>query len=94
MTLMSKAKVHIYIFFLSKTKKNILIEEKIQEKEEIQEKEKKPREANVVTFAQASLIYIRYLPIKKKKKENSFEYLLVELLKLFCVSMCLQHLNT
>ena len=31
-------------FFLSETKKNILIEEKIQKKEEIQEKEKKPRE--------------------------------------------------
>ena len=41
---MSKAKVHIYIFFLSKTKKNILIEEKIQEKEKIQKKEKKARE--------------------------------------------------
>ena len=31
-------------FFLSETKKNILIEENIQEKEKIQKKEKKPRE--------------------------------------------------
>ena len=35
---------NIISFFLSETKKNILIEEKIQEKEEIQEKEKKTRE--------------------------------------------------
>ena len=34
----------IFIFFISETKKNILIEEKIQEKEEIQQKEKKTRE--------------------------------------------------
>ena len=41
-----KYQLHIYFYFifLSKTKKNILIEEKIQEKEEIQEKEKKPKE--------------------------------------------------
>ena len=37
-------KAEIFFFFLSKTKKNILIEEKIQEKEKIQKKEKKARE--------------------------------------------------
>ena len=33
-----------FFFFLSETKKNILIEEKIQEKEKLQKKEKKARE--------------------------------------------------
>ena len=33
-----------FFFFWSETKKNILIEEKIQEKEKLQKKEKKPRE--------------------------------------------------
>ena len=33
-----KANTFFFSFFLSETKKNILIEEKIQEKEEIQEK--------------------------------------------------------
>ena len=40
---MKDLRVYIY-FFLSETKKSILIEETIQEKEGIQEKEKKPKE--------------------------------------------------
>ena len=36
--------VKLNFFFLTEMKKNILIEEKIQEKEKLQKKEKKPRE--------------------------------------------------
>ena len=63
----STMSVHVYVFvvwlffILLETKKSILIEEKIQEKEEIQEKEKKPREGWEV------------LPTKQKlnKRENT-----------------------
>ena len=36
--------VKLNFFFLTEMKKNILIEEMIQEKEKLQKKEKKPRE--------------------------------------------------
>ena len=63
----STMSVHVYVFvvwlffILLETKKSILIEEKIQEKEEIQKKEKKPREGWEV------------LPTKQKlnKRENT-----------------------
>ena len=54
-------KASFFFFFWSETKKSILIEEKKPEKEEIQEKEKKPRERWEV------------LPTKQKlnKRENT-----------------------